>query len=616
MEKKINLLGHEIEIKSKGKESKSTGVKKEDITKAIETLKKYKAGKESLEGKIIENERWYKSQHWEIVKPTSSQGEEPEPTTAFLFSVLTNKHADAMDNYPNPNVVEREESDAQEAETLSDILPVVLERNRFKKTWNRSWWYKLKQGFVVYGVFWNPELENGLGDIDVKRLDALNVYWEPGKEDIQDSRNLFIVDLVDIDLLEEEYPEIKGKIGKDAQLQPKQYVTDDAIDTEGKAVVVDWYYKKKNTNGENVLHLTKFVGQEKLASTEDEPETRESGLYEHGQYPIFLDVLFPMEGSPAGFGFIDVVKNPQMYIDKMDQIISRNALISGKQRFLYSKNSGINIDELKDFGNDFIGVEGSIEERHIKEFQAKPLDAFISAHRQNKISELKEIASNNDFDRGGGGKGVTAASAIQALQEAANKQSRDMISDSYETYTHIVYMCIELIAQFYTEERKFRIKGPGGEPQYIRYSNEGLQPEKIRAYESEGMIENPEWNPEDESSHDLIEDPEYDFAVRKPIFDIKVKPEKNNPFSRAALNEMAKEMYQLGFFNPERALEAEMALDMMTFEGKDTLVTKVRENANIMAQMGEMKNTMDKMAKIIEATTGQSLSDEGPGELI
>ena len=49
----------------------------------------------------------------------------------------------------------------------------------------------------------------------------------------------------------------------------------------------------------------------------------EDGIYDHGMYPFVFDVLYPDEDSPVGFGFVDIVKNPQLYIDKLDGLISR-----------------------------------------------------------------------------------------------------------------------------------------------------------------------------------------------------------------------------------------------------------------------------------------------------
>ena len=188
-------------------------INKKTIEKAIQTLKDYKAGKSNLESRIVEEERWWKLRHWDVIRGSNSaqmQGEEerPEPTSAWLFNSIANKHADIMDNYPEPNVLPREIQDEADADTLSSVLPVVFERNEYEKTYDRAAWYKLKHGMAAKGVFWNQAKEDGLGDVDIRFMDILNIFWEPGVTDLQASRNLFVVDLRDNDLLEQEWPQI------------------------------------------------------------------------------------------------------------------------------------------------------------------------------------------------------------------------------------------------------------------------------------------------------------------------------------------------------------------------------------------------------------------------
>ena len=143
----------------------------EEVAKANAILQKYKSGKANLEEQIIQNERWYQLRHWDYIRKQTA-GENPEPASAWLFNAIMNKHADAMDNYPEPNVLPRERSDEDSARQLASILPAVLERCDFEEAYDKNWWEKLKHGCGVYGVCWNPTLENGLGDIDIQPVDC------------------------------------------------------------------------------------------------------------------------------------------------------------------------------------------------------------------------------------------------------------------------------------------------------------------------------------------------------------------------------------------------------------------------------------------------------------
>ncbi len=446
-------------------------VGKAQVEQAMETLKDYKSAKNALEGKIVANERWYKMRHWDIIRSTSAHG--VEPTTAWLVNALANKHADVMDSYPEAVILPREEGDEEDAKTLSQVLPVIMERNEYEQTYSDVWWYKLKNGTGVYGVFWNNELENGLGDIDIKKIDLLNLFWEPGITDIQKSRNLFLVDTMDNDQIEQTFGIRSEALGTGA-IDIREYVHDDTIDTSEKTVVVDWYYKKKNKMGKTVLHFAKIIGDTLVYASENAEEYKERGFYDHGQYPVVFDVLFPEEDTPCGFGFVDIMKDAQMYIDKLNQIVMKNAMITGKKRFFIREGGGVNEKEFADWTRDFVHVEGALDDGHIKEIHTTPLDGYIVNHLQNKISELKETSGNRDFSQGGTGGGVTAASAIAALQEAGSKISRDMIKGAYRSFSKQVYLCIELIRQFYNAGRVFRITGEDGQNSFISLDNRRL----------------------------------------------------------------------------------------------------------------------------------------------
>lgn len=570
-----------------GSGSEQGPITQETVALAEETLRKYKDGKANLENRIIENEQWWKLRHWETIRKNQAKGanKEPEPTSAWLFNSLANKHADAMDNYPSASVLPREQNDNASAEQLSEILPVIIEQNGYKKTYSAKWWYKLKQGSACEGVFWNPQKYNGLGDIEIKKIDLLNLFWEPGIENIQDSRNIFHVCLRDNDVLSQEYPQLKGKLGGKT-IETSQYIYDDNIDTSEKSVVVDWYYKRL-VGSRTVLHYCKFCNGEVLFASENDPQYAESGFYNHGKYPFVFDTLFPEEGSLVGFGYLDIMKDPQMQIDKYDQAFMQSAVAASRRRFFINAASGkINEKEFLDVSNPFVHVDGRLGEDSIKEITMTPLNDIYVALRTNKIDELKETSGNRDFSQGSTTSGVTAASAIAALQEAGSKLSRDMIQTSYDSYEDVLYLCIELIRQFYDAPRSFRITGKSGEQEFVSYDNRAIQPEGER---TEFGI---------------------DMSGRMPIFDIKVRAQRNNPFSRLSHNELALQFYNSGFFNPEMTDQALACIDMMDFEGKDSVVRKISQNGTLYEQLKTMQQQLMQMAQIVDAQNGTTIGSQ------
>ena len=556
---------------------------REQIQAAQLTLQKYKEGKANLEKRIVENEQWYKLRHWECMR--KSETNQVEPSSGWLFNSIANKHADAMDNFPSPNVLPREEGDKSEAEMLSSIIPVILEQNDFEETYDNVWDYKLKAGTGIYGVFWDKEKMNGLGDITIKKVDIINLFWESGITDIQRSRNLFHVELADNDLLLGAYPQLEGKLGN-STMDISKYIYDDSVDTNNKSAVVDWYYKKRNAEGKVVLHYCKYVNDQVLFATENDPEYAERGWYDHGLYPFVFDPLFSVEGTPCGFGYIDIGKSAQEYIDRGNQAIMQNMLANAKPRHFVRTDGSVNEEEYADLTKDFIHVDGNLGQDSILPVQGKPLNDIYVQVINNKVDELKEVTGNRDISTGGTTSGVTAASAIAAMQEAGSKLSRDNNKASYRAFRKVCLMVIELIRQFYDIPRCFRIMGENGTARFVQYSNEGISPQ-FQGIEM-GV----------------------DMGYRTPLFDIEITAQKQSPYSKMSQNELALQFYSAGFFNPQMADQALACLDMMDFDRKQFIMQKISQNGTLYQQLLMAQQTMLQLAQVVDQDHGTNMADQ------
>ena len=379
-------------------------------------LDQYKQGKTNFDDRIIENEDWWRFLHWQNFRhnPKSVENKRQnfnaKPVSGWLFNSIMNKHADAMDNFPEPAVLPRARDDEDVAKMLSTILPVIMDNCRFEATYSSVWWDKLKNGTGVYGVFYNPTMQNGIGDVDIRPIELLNLYWEPGVRDIQDSKDVFLLTLKDNDQLEAVHPELRGKL-RESGLSQKQFHHDDYVDTSHKSIVVDWYYKV-NRGGRDVLHYVQWVDDTVLYASEDDPKYAETGFYNHGKYPFVIDTLFEEKNSPAGFGYIDVMRNPQEFIDRLDGAILDNALWAAKPRYFGKDSMGINEEEFLDTNRQIVHTTGSPNEDNLRPIETKELSGNALAVLQAKIDELKETSGNRDFSQGSTVSGVTAASAI------------------------------------------------------------------------------------------------------------------------------------------------------------------------------------------------------------
>lgn len=551
--------GLEVHESGKGGGERLKVIGVEEIIKARETLQKYKQQKQSLESRVVNNEEWWKIHNWEQIKKKDAvkadrenpNGIETPSSSAWLFNSITNKIADFSDNYPEANIRARTGGDVPEAERLKNVIPMILKRNKFYKTYIEDISEKSKSGTGITYVGWNPK-KDGIGDVEIQNINILSIFWQGGITNIQKSRNVFTVELVDTDLLKNQYPSEAENITSDGEVDLKQYLYEDYIDTTDKSLVIDWWYKK-----DGKLHYCKFVNNVVLFATENEPDEYPNGYYDDGNYPFVFDVMFPMQGTIAGFGFIDVGKQPQEYIDKMDAGILQNVLMNSMPRYFERQDSEINEEEFLDWTQPFVKTNTNLGQDDLREINVKGLDSAVFTQRDSKINEIKETTANRDVSTGGTTSGVTAASAISALIETGSKVSRMAIKGTYDAFENVIYLIIERMRQFYDLPRYVRITGDDGTDDFDTYDNRNLKLQVRQTMTG-------------------------DTAQYLPEFDIEVAAQKASPYSKAAQNELALQLYSAGFFNPQNTDQSLACLNIMDFDHKSDVINQIKKNGTLL----------------------------------
>lgn len=524
-----------------------------EVRQAFSRLETCRNGKTKLDSRIKNEEEWWKIRHWEMV---NGKTKDIQPSSAWTFNAIINKHADLMDSIPKATCLAREESDEQSAKILTEIFPVVLEGTSWEDEYSHNSYYFIKHGVSAYRVTWDNSLCYGIGDVKISSVDVLNLFWDAGITDIQKSRDVFEVELISLELLKAKYPQYENALtGGDRGIVGK-YLSDADYDDSDKALVINWYYKKKNSAGKTVLHYCKFCGDCVLYASENDPLYSERGFYDHGKYPYVIDVMYPIEGTCYGFGVIEAAKNPQLAIDCLDASIMRYAKMKSTPRYWKKKDVSFKAEDFADWSKHIVEVDGSIDEEKLRAIQVDNMDGFVTNIRNEKIVELKETIANRDVNSGGTSGGATSGTAIATLQEAGNKVSRDLVSGRYRKVKKVFEFVIELMRQFYDEPRTFRIISPdGGKNVYEEFDNAALKEQRIGAMGEE--------------------------LIRMPIYDISVVAEKKNPFSTLAQNETIVNLWNMGAFNPENAQAAQIAIDLMEFEGKEKVLSYIKEGQTL-----------------------------------
>lgn len=562
-----------------------------EIREAYATFMKYKEKKKNLETKLDNYEKFWQLKHWEVINANKDvDSTRITPKSAWLVNTILNKHADAMDNYPEPNVLPRSMDDEETAKALSKVIPAILEQNDYQKTYSDCMWDKNKFGASITGVFWNNDKNNGLGDIDIKRTDMTQLFWKAGIEDIQDSPNLFVVSYMDSEELKARYPDVSD-VGADTTDTFRHVYYGENVDETGMTQIIDWYYKRRirtiDSKGipmfKTVVHYCKFCNEHVLYATENDPQFAETGWLAHGQYPFIVDVLLPMKANVCGMGYIDLIADDQIFVDRLQRNILESADWNSRPRSIVNESGGLNEEEYLDTENAVIHFTGHLGDDSFRQLQANPLPPIYQSVLLNKIQEMKDTSGNTAASQGQNSN-VTTASGIASLQEAAGKLSRDSSQESYRAFKLICYQVIELIRQFYTESRCFRITGEEGN-EYINFDNSGLQPQ-------------------DQGQITLIDGSVLELGSREPVLDIEVKPQRKSAYSKETQNQTAINLYQMGFFAPNNGDASMACLEMMDFDGVEKIREKVRANMTLYNQVQQLSMILMQMAPEVAMQLG------------
>lgn len=483
--------------------------------------------------KCRENEAFWQANHWRGIR--KEEPGEPQPVTPVLFSTLENLLSDIMDSYPQAVILGEEPSDDPVAGRLGQYLKYIYKRRGYRSVFREKCRNMLKKGTSVQEIYWDTSLYGGLGDINIREIPVENFLWDDDCERLQDGKACFVFSFHPKKWFDERYP------GKSSQFKPDVYESrQDEKWAKDEYMLVEYWYKTYDREKDGYrVHLARLAGHTLLEASE---QSCKEGMFAHGMYPFIVERLYPMSGKLTGLSLIDIFQNVQLYADKLDQIIVKNALLSGKMKMLVNKNADLDENALTDWSCEV--VRGNrIDEGSVRWFQPNPLSASVMVHYNNKLNSIKEESGQNLFNRGEVGKGVTAASAIMALQEAGSKRSRLIIEGLYDGFEQLTRMMIELMVENYSEARYARLDG-----------EKAVRMQK-----------------------DMLVKQNRDGSYRSMDFDVSVHVEKQLPYQTLYQNELALDLLRNGIIQPDEALS------LMTFEGKDAIYERV---ASRMAQAG------------------------------
>lgn len=501
------------------------------------------------------------------------------PLGSTLLSCIDNVIADQIDNMPEAVMVPEREETAQSAEEMSDVVSYVL----YQAGWPGKFQTLMEDAAVtgtgVAEVFWNDDAADGEGLVDVLAWHPEDFYPDPMYEDIQDGRGVFKATHTTVAWVEEHYPKAKGYVTADEYTEQEEEAFFEAPDGDEKVTLLEFWYKRFDAEKrKSRVHMALLAGHALLYSTETgygveggKSEYKE-GVYAHGQYPFVLYRYRKVWRQPFGTGMVHDYRDQQLAIDRYQKYIDDNARQSSIQRHFIRKGSGVNIDDVADLTKTIVEWEGNDIREVMQTVQAAPLNNQVYQMMQYLADTMKQDCGQNQFNRGEGGLGVTAASAIQALQEQGGKTTRWHTEQYKDSFREMVEQILWVLSEYITPDRVFRIVG---------------------GWDSTGNMKN--------RLITLAPTRKEGDALPRPAYTVRVQVQKNNPLQIQADNEFLQQV-SLTCAQAGQPLPPEAVVSLMEgYRTKSSVLKAIRQNSNQMQQMAAMQQQNEQLTAQLES---------------
>jgi len=472
-----------------------------------------------------------------------------------LKSTFNNCVADQMDNMPEALMLPETKEFETVAEDLTDIVRFIMARNNYESIHRRRVEDCFCTGTAVTQVSWEPTMDDGKGNIAVFRWPIEAFLWDPAADTIQDARAVFKVSWHPMSWYEQHYPEESAHIGADYNeysslgVPPSQDETRPA--DEERAMLIEYWYRLYDADAKRyTINVAYLAGGALLDEAKD--------LYSHGLYPFVLDVYTPIEGIPVGEGLIQECAPMMRYVNRYASYIDMNLRMASKGRLLVDRNAGLDKEALLDWESDVI--EGDrIDPSALQWMQTQPFTGAATQQMLQMQTDIKQDSGQNQFTRGETAGGVTAASAISALQEAGGKITRLRTNVLNQGYKAIVEQVMWLISQFYDKNRLMMVTGREHTQQQRQVS---ADPERLFGKPKKGHMP-------------------------PPPYTVQVQVQRRNPLRQQAQNELFMQAYSMAMQGGAQ-FPLYVLFELLHVDGKERILPVLKEHDQIYQQMQEL----------------------------
>lgn len=598
----------------------------------------FKEARQAIEPIWQEEQRFYMGDHWHGLRPPSVSRLRPNSVDNVAWSQIEAIVSKLTGWMPYPDFEPQEPGDDEIAQRLNDFMPYELRSIKFKPKHVRAVRRMVIHGPLIYMTVYDPTVENGrgrykyIGNNDIIPVDLGSFFPDPrikdflhlqkGKAHIRHTRK-------PLEYFSERWPKQGKKVKPDTQNDVDIFdddgyslsdfnksidsgTNDATTDSQTSGLIEYWYRGVPKYMSREDRELFQDRAMEKLSEGKDPTEElakskgsmegihciyissdgvfleHKSYVYDHGQYPFVARTLFPDEQSVWGKGYMRDMIKPQIMLNKFAEIAVETSAKQGNSAIVYEEGAITDKStwkEARSLPSAMLPVaQGRMNDW--KELQGVNVPSTIINMQEYYKDMLQKIPGQFDSSHGQANPNVTSGEQAKALINAASARlntASDTIQDALE---EVFMQYIELMAQFYVDERIGRITG-----RQVSISRNDL----VKTVQTMSEFEDP-------LSGEVVEQELFEEYL--PKFDIRVNISVDRPHDREYYIQLAFNLLQMQ--DPITGLPmidgegVEYAIDNGRLEPFQKIRERIEEKAGLMQQFQQMQTQMQEMGATIQ----------------
>ena len=388
----------------------------------------------------------------------------------LIYSTIESMRPIVFDGNPKFECVPATAEALQYSKDIDTALDYEWHRTKMRKKLISNSIYTFVLGTSVimlpYVYSDNDEFD---GNVCPVIVNPFNLYPDPLATSVEDAEYIIYATYEHENKLKKRYPEYADKIdGGDIKYEELVNSRNENARITNQILLLEVWcrdyttieYEEVDKNGEKTKKK-KFKypkGRVIICAPELELvfEDKENP-YESGRFPFFIFKNTNVPFKFWGEGEVKYLLSPQQAVNDLSNQVIDNAKHTANMQWIIDKNAGIPKGELTNRPGLIIRKNPGAE---VRRDSPPSMPMYVSEMITRNEQAIEVISGVHDITRGQTPTGIESASAIQALQEAANQRIRLKITLLEETLSDMGNEWLSRMKQFWKSNRIIPVEKP------------------------------------------------------------------------------------------------------------------------------------------------------------